>query len=210
MLNKILWVMPSLCFLSGCAIWDAGYTDNKPITRYAVNAMDKVPITFSVEMEAERSDVFALPTVKSLRMNIKGALEETGLFSNVSYGRKDETNPYHIAFVFRQAGMCESDSFAVGFLAGYSLFLIPTGEVYTFDGSAVLSLEGKPIYSTAKAEEIRCLIWLPMAPVGLFMNSWTVWHCLEKGSVRALVEDIALEHKKRFLKDSAITVIEDR
>lgn len=53
--------------LSGCVIWDAGYTENKPVSRYVVPPADKFPITYSVSMSAERDDVFALPEVKGLR-----------------------------------------------------------------------------------------------------------------------------------------------
>lgn len=95
--------------------------------------------------------------------------------------------------------MTVDDSMAVGLLAGYTFLLVPTVEVITFDVSAVLSLNGKPIYSTAKAEEIRCLVWLPLAPTGLFMNSWTAWHYAELGTVNALVNDIATYHKRHFL-----------
>lgn len=193
--------------LSGCIIWDAGYTENKPVSRYEVPSADKFPITYSVSMSAERDDVFALPEVKGLRKKIENALMATGMFSEVLYGAKGGQDSYHIEFSFRQSGLREDQSMLVGFLAGYTLFLVPTGEVLTFDGSAVLSLQGKPIYSTAKAEEIRCLNWLPLAPIGLFMNSWTVWNALETGSVNALCETIAHEHKRRYLKDSDVVKI---
>ena len=71
--------------LSGCVIWDAGYTENKPVSRYVVPPADKFPITYSVSMSAERDDVFALPEVKGLRKKIEDALLATGMFSEVSY-----------------------------------------------------------------------------------------------------------------------------
>ncbi len=74
--------------LSGCVIWDAGYTENKPVSRYVVPPADKFPITYSVSMSAERDDVFALPEVKGLRKKIEDALLATGMFSEVSYGAK--------------------------------------------------------------------------------------------------------------------------
>lgn len=205
----IAWLLPVL-LLSGCAIWDAGYTENKPVTSYRVSDADRVPITYSVSMKSERSDVFALPDQKGLCNKIENALRETGMFSEIQYGAKRGTDSYHIEFSFHQAGTSVEDSIAIGLLAGYTFLLVPTGEVFTFDGTAVLSLQGKPIYSSAKAEEIRCLIWLPMAPLGLFMNSWTVWHFLEKGSINALCESIAEEHKRRFLNNADIAVIEKK
>lgn len=198
MKNKMAILATLPVILSGCSIWDAGYTENKPITRFSVANINKCPITYSVSLISERGDVFALPDIKSLRTNIEKALGNTGMFSEIHYGPSGGDDSYHVEFAFHQGGMNKEQSMAVGFLAGYTLLLIPTGEVITFDGTAVLSIKGRPIYSVAKAEEVRCLIWLPMAPVGLFMNSWTIWHFAEKGTVNALCEAIAQEHKKRF------------
>jgi hypothetical protein len=210
MLSKILFVVLVLLFVSGCAIWDAGYTENKPVRRYRVSSIDKVPITYSVSMKSERGDVIALPDIESLRKNVERALKDTGMFSEIHYGTKGGADSYHIEFSFHQGGISIEDSMAVGLLAGYTFLLVPVGEVFTFDGSAVLSLQGKPIYSTAKAEEMRCVIWLPLAPIGVFMNSWSVWYYLEKGSVNALCEAIAQEHKRRFLKDSNVVEIKEK
>ena len=204
MQDKISLIAVILLLLPGCIIWDAGYTENKPVTRYSVANIDQLPITYSVSMISERGDVFALPDIKSLRSNIESALGNTGMFSEIHYGSKDGEDSYHVEFSFHQGGMNEEQSMAVVFLAGYTLLLIPTGEVLTFDGTAVLSIKGKPIYSVAKAEEVRCLIWLPVAPAGLFMNSWVIWHYTEKGIVNALCEAIAQEHKRRFLCNAKV------
>ena len=198
-----------LLFCRGCIMWDAGYTSNKPIDKYAMSASEKIPISYSVSLDLARTDIIAAPDVKELTQKIESALRETDLFSEISYGKKDGKDSYHIEFTFRQAGMSVADSMAVGLLAGYSLLLIPTCELLTFDGTAVLTLQGTPIYSTAKPEELRCLIWLPMAPFGVFMNAWTVWHYAEKGTVNALVNDIADFHKRRFLKDVDVKVIKE-
>lgn len=210
MLSKIILAVLALLSVSGCAIWDAGYTENKPVGHYSVPSVDKVPITYNVSMKSERDDVIALPDIESLRKNIERALKETGMFSEIHYGAKGGADSYHIEFSFHQGGTSIEDSMAAGIVAGYTLLLLPVWEVVTFDGSAVLSLQGKPIYSTAKAEEMRCVVWLPLAPVGIFMNSWSVWHYLEKGSVNALCEAIAQEHKKRFLKDSNVVEIKEK
>ncbi len=207
MKNNLSFVVPVVTLLSGCVMWDAGYTENKPVTRYAVPQSDKVPITFSVNMQADRSDVFALPTAQDLRERLEAELRSTGVFSDVKYGTKGGSDSYHVEFDFKQAGMTPEQSMAVGLLSGYTLLLIPTCEVLSFDGTAVLSLQDKPIYSTAKAEKLCCLIWLPMAPVGLFMNSWSIWFFTERGTVRALVEDVVAEHNRRFLKNSDVSVI---
>ena len=200
--SKIMCAILFLLTISGCAIWDAGYTENKPVRRYGVSFADKVPITYNVSIKSERSDVLALPDLKSLRANIERALKETGMFSEIHYGDKGGADSYHIEFSFHQGGSTIEQSQVVGLLGGCTLLIVPVGEVITFDGSAVLSLQGKSIYSTAKAEEMRCVVWLPLAPIGIFMNSWSAWHYLEKGSVNALCDAIAQEHKKRFLRNA--------
>ncbi len=196
--------------MTGCVLWDAGYTENKPVSMYAVSQEDKVPISYSVSVEIERNDdddEVAFPTWSGLREKIEAALRATGMFSEVDYAAKGGDDSYHIEFVFRQSGTSVDKAQKIGILAVYTLLLVPTGEVLTFDGSAVLSIKGKPIYSTAKAEELRRLIWLPMAPVGVFMNDWVVWHFAEKGTVNALCEEIAQEHRRRFLQNAKITKI---
>lgn len=117
---------------------------------------------------------------------------------------------FHIKFRFLQAGTSAEDAQAIGLLAGYAFVLVPTGDILTFDGSAVLSIKGKPIYSTVKAEELRRLIRLPMTPVGTFMNDWVVWHFAEKGMVNALCKEIAQEHRRRFLQNAKITKIVEK
>ena len=196
--------------MSGCAIWDAGYTRNGPVVRYSVSEKDKTPITYSVSIKTLRENIFAAPNYKGLRLKIEDAFRETGLFSEVIYGEKGGSDSYHAEFIFQQAGVTAEQSMGVGMLAGYSLLLIPAWEVFTFDGTAVLSIQDKPIYSISQAEEVRCLIWLPMTPVGLFMNAWTVWHFVEKGTVNALVNEIALKHKNSFLKESNDTLLEGK
>ena len=200
MRNKDLFFAAlSAALLSGCAMWDAGYTENRSVTKYRVNMANKYPITYSVTMSTTRDDIIAVPTSVSLREMIEASLTETGLFSDIAYGSKKGEDSYHIEFTFRQAGMLQEETGNATSLAASTLFLVPIGEVLTFDGTATLCLREKPIYSTAKAEEIRCLNWLPMAPVGLVMNSWTVWFWIERGTVHALVNDIAREHCRRYL-----------
>ncbi len=189
----------ALLLLPGCIIWDAGYTPNEKVMPHAIHEDAKIPITFSVSMQSEREDVFALPTGQSLNRKISEGLARTGLFSNAYYAPENPTG-YHVVFNFHQAGATEEQSVSIGLIAGYTLCLIPVGEIFTFDGSAIVMLKGKPLFTTAKAEEIRCVIWLPLAPFGLFMNSWTIWPCIERGVVNALVNDIAAFHEETFVK----------
>lgn len=210
-MSSRIFFLPLLALvLTGCVLWDAGYTENKPVSMYAVPQDEKVSISYSVSVEIERDDddEVAFPTWSSLREKIEEALRATGMFSEVVYAAKGGEDSYHIEFRFHQAGTSAEDAQAIG---GYTFVLVPTGEILTFDGSAVLSIKGKPIYSTVKAEELRRLIWLPMAPVGIFMNDWVVWHFVEKGTVNALCEEIVQEHRRRFLQNAKITkIVEER
>jgi len=200
MKSRFLAAVAIAAILTGCMVWDAGYTENNDIIETQLSVDDRVPISYDVVLGLERDDIIAAPEIQELRDKIEAGLKGTGLFSEILYGKGDAEDSYHISFRFRQSGMTEEDSIGVGMLSGSTLLLVPTVEIVTFDGTAILSLKGEPIYSTAKAEELRCLIWLPLAPAGLFMNSWTVWHYAEKGMVNALVNDIAMYHKKRFLE----------
>ena len=200
MRSKIFILSIVLCGLTGCMIWDAGYTTNLPVTTNTIDSFYQTPITYTVTCKYRRNDIFAFPTEKSLRDKIEKALKRTGLFSSVRYGQESDKAAYHIEFTFYQGGTRISQSARIGMFAGYTLCLIPCGETFTFDGAAKLYLQGGAIFSTAKAEQERCMIWLPLAPIGLFMNSWTACSAMENGTVNALVEEVANEHKRRFLK----------
>ena len=50
-----------LILMSGCAVWDAGRTDNAPVSVYQASVDEKIPITYSVSMECERNDIIAMP-----------------------------------------------------------------------------------------------------------------------------------------------------
>lgn len=196
-----LAILALLLMLSGCIVWDAGDTDNRPIAMNQISADEKVPITYSVSLEVERPDIIALPGLPSLRNKIGAALRSTGLFSSVR--DNDNDGSYHVKFSFRQSGMSEAESAAVGLLSGFTLLLVPTWETYTFDGTVELSLDGKSLYSSVKNEKMRCVIWLPMAPFGLFMNSWTAWSSIEEGNINALVNEVAECHRKNFSSEKA-------
>lgn len=187
-----------LCF-SGCIVWDADYTKDSPVRNSEARVDQKVPIGYSVELKREGAEVVASPNLLGLREKIEGALKATGLFSDISYGEKGLEDSYHLTFRFRQGFVEEDPSSVLGVLSGCTFTAIPNVEISTFDGIAELSLQGKIIYTTVKAEEIRYFIWLPMAPVGLFMNSWSAWDSAETGTINALVNDVADFHKGKFL-----------
>lgn len=199
-MKRCIFVLIVICFvLSGCIVWDADYTPNWPVTQYSVSEYSKVPITYSMHFGYSHSDLIGLPSEKELQEKVETALQATGLFSMIQCTNEIDRDGYHVDFLFFQGGMNWLESDLLGRFLGATFCLIPCVEVFTFDGSAYLYLQGKSIYSTAKAEEQRTLFWLPLAPVGLIMNDWRAWNNIVEGTVNALVEDIAEVHQKRFL-----------
>ena len=197
-----LWLITVFTVVfQGCVEWDAGYTNNDDVVKYMVSNDIKVPITYSLSNIKNRNDEPGMSDVKGLRDRIETALIATGLFSEVSYGEKGGADSYHAEFHIRQDGMTIDQSVGLGLALGYTFVLIPMGEVFTLDSYAVLYLQGKPIYSTAKTEEYRRLWWLPVLPAGIVLNPWVVWSQIENGNVNALVNDISDYHKKRFLEN---------
>ena len=181
---------------SGCMMWDAGYTENGPVSRYDVPEVDQVPITYGISLCLDTPDLAGAPSEQSLSVKIENALKETGAFSSVGYGTSAGEDSYHIEFSFKQSMMDTREAAALVAICSYTL--IPVYEIWMFDMTAILSIKGKPIYSTAKAEEMHCLIWLPTLPVGLVMNPWMVMHYIEDGMLNAMVNDIVKEHCRRY------------
>ena len=193
MRNKLLLlaaVMPLL--FSGCIVWDGGYTANGPVRTYAAPADQRVPLTFQLTLEMTGSGHYGEPTVNDLQERISLALRQTGLFSEVKYGTPAEGDKgYYVQFAFKQAGMNQDDDSDVAAMSLALLFCVPTFSISTFDASATLIRQDKPIYSTVKAEELRTMYWLPLIPAGFFLNDWTGWDAVKQGAVNALVNDIA-------------------
>lgn len=208
--KKVLFiVLPLMGFCGGCICWDAGYTSNTSIVKHMIDVNEKLPITYKVLCSKNIFDEPGMPDTKELQRKVESALLATGLFSEVTPSENPGANSYHVEICFHQGGMTEDQSAAAGYLLGCSLVLIPGMELFTFDGTAVLYLQGKPIYSTIKAEEYRRLWWLPTLPLSVFLNPWSIWNSIEYGNVNALVNDIADFHKGRFLKDVNVLVLKD-
>jgi len=180
-------------------LWDAGYTDNVAVTPAGVSAYEKVPITYSLNVTTSVGEAGDMAKSFDVRERIEEALRTADLFSEVTYGNKDGEDSYHVHFDVRFSPTTQDKMFGHILLSEFTLLLIPNGDVEGLDVTATLYLKGKPIYATAKPEELRYLIWLPLAPVGLVMNSWTVGGAIVKGSVNSCVNDIVREHRKRFL-----------
>ena len=193
-----------LSLLSGCFLYDCGYTRNDDTDIYMTDAANKMPISYSLKFATSLpSDSPGSPTVKSIRTKIEEALKETGLFSEVYYGDNREKG-YHIDFTYNDYGYNEEDALARAFVYVYTLFLIPIPEHVSCDMSAVLYLEGNPIWSTAHTEKCRCIVWIGALPAGLVLNYWSVWRSIEYNIVRATVNDLTKEHIRRYLDPSSV------
>ena len=78
--NTLMYISCFSFLLTGCIVWDAGYTDNVPVERYEIDVGERIPITYSVSLKMERSDIIAAPDWKSLKDKIGKALKDSGLF----------------------------------------------------------------------------------------------------------------------------------
>ena len=190
---------------SGCVCYDVGYTTNMPVRKYDVPEAFKYPITYSVDVKYSRGDWIGVQDRKDLCNMIEDSLMESGVFSTVSPG--DKGPGYHVEFVFNYDGTPVDESMAIGFISGYTFCIIPTCEVCTMDGTAKIHIKEDTIYGVGKAEEMRCNIWLPLAPFGTVYNAWTMQFWAARGNVHALVNDIVQEHIHRYLQDVEIREI---
>ena len=193
-----------LPFLSGCFHYDCGYTRNDDTDIYKTDASNKMPISYSLKFDTSLPfDYPGSPTVKSIKTKIETTLKETELFSEVYYGDEGEKG-YHIDFTYNDSGFNREEENARAFLCGYTLLLIPVPAQFSCDLSAVLYLEGKPIWSVAHTEKCRRVIWIGALPAGLVLNYWSVWRSIEYNIVRSTVNDLTKEHIRRYLDPSSV------
>ncbi len=201
-LYLLLFVLP---FLGGCVMYDCGYTANASIREHEVSPRQKVPVTFSVELVDYWNihipiNSFWAPSRHELSQKVKDALEETGLFSTIKEVPSKTPGRYHFAFQFNARGSDDRDSFGAGILAGMTFFLVPAWEDAGFDGSVVVSLRKRAVFSRGAAEKQKCFGWLPLAPLGIFANGAVAWHFTEKGVINHLVNSVAAYHHETYCK----------
>ncbi|MBR4652231.1 MAG: hypothetical protein IKO72_02630 [Kiritimatiellae bacterium] len=192
-------------FLSGCFLYDCGYTRNDDTAIYKTDSSNKMPISYSLKFDTcfPANDAPGTPTVKSIKAKIDEALKETGLFSEVSYGNRDDKG-YHIEFTYNDSGFSYDEAYAKAFVYVYTLFMIPIPENYSADMSAIVYLEGKPIWSVAHTEKCRYIVCWYALPAGLVFNYWSVWRSIEYNIVRSTINDFTREHIRRYLDPNFI------
>lgn len=194
-----------LPLMGGCILYDCGYTSNDSVREYEVNAWQKVPVSFSIELSSRCAidylDESEWSTSRlTLSRKVKEALEETALFSTVQEQPEELPGGYHFTFRFVLSTMDNSKVSSLGTFAGSTLFLIPAWIDAGFDGTAVVHLRTHTVYSIGAAEKIKCFIWLPLMPLGLFANEAVAWHFTEKGVINHLVNRVAAYHYETYCK----------
>ena len=203
-MKKLFLILLLASFLSGCFLYDCGYTRDDDTAIYKLDAENKMPIPYSLKFSTSLPpDSIGSPTGKSIRTKIEESLKESGLFSEVLYGDKTEKG-YHIEFTYNDSGMTQEEMVARAFLYVYTLFLIPIPENVSCDLTAVLYLEGRPIWSAAHTEKCRCIVWIAGLPAGIILNYWSVWRSIEYNIIRSTVNDLSQEHIKRYLDPSTV------
>ena len=194
-----------LPFLSGCFLYDCGYTRNDDAAIYKTDQSNKMPISYSLKFNTcfPANDAPGSPTLKSVKAKIEESLKETGLFSEVLYGDKDDKG-YHIAFTYNDSGFSHDEAYARAFVYAYTFFMIPIPENYSADISAVVYLEGSPIWSVAHTEKCRIIVCWYALPAGLIFNYWSVWRSIEYNIVRSTINDFTKEHIRRYLDPDSV------
>lgn len=183
---------------AGCVLVDMGYTENEDIRSSALNSARRVDITYSCAFDSLHQEYLGAPEISELIEQLREKMLETGLFRSVSYS--ENPTDYHVMFKFYLYGLTEKESSDSSFASIALGFAIPIWQDTHFDGSAQLYLKNIQVASSAKAEVLRCYKWLPCLPFGLIWNPWTGWNMVADGVLNALVNDIADEHRRQFLR----------
>lgn len=192
--------------LSGCFVYDCGYTRNDDLVTYKAGESDKMPISYSLDFSTcFPYDSLGTPTEKSIKWKIDKALKDTGLFSEVTYGDKN-SDGYHLSITYRDGGFDQNESMGRVLVYVYTLFMFPIPENYGADLQATLYLKGKPIWAVAHTEKARYIVCWYALPAGIVMNYWSVWRAIEFNLVNATLNDLTQEHIRRFIPEAEIYV----
>lgn len=204
-MKKVFLTAILLPFLSGCFLYDCGYTRNDDTAIYKTESSNKMPVSYSLKFYTcfPSGGSFGSPTVRSIKTKIEESLKETGLFSEVLYGDKDDKG-YHIEFTYNDSGYSYEVAFVRRIMYLYSFFMIPLPENYSVDLSAIVYLEGRPIWSVAHTEKCRVIVCWYALPAGLIFNYWSVWRSIEYNLVRSTINDFTKEHIRRYLDPNSV------
>ena len=155
-----------LSLLTGCICFDCGYTPNQDIKRYSYSENDKYPVTYSIDLGSSKDGFAHYLVLSDLRDKIEERLKETNLFSEVRYVSQREKDGYHIDFNFSPGGLSSNQQAALGLVAGYTFLTVPVWDDSFLDLQTIVYTNNEKAFSICSAEKGRCLIWLPLLPIG--------------------------------------------
>ena len=206
MKTKLAFLLLIVCLallLQGCTCINFGYTNNHSLDVYNSKPVSqKYDVTFSIYYFNARNDIIGAGDKEDFQKRIKENLLKTGLYSKVTCVPIDKPSPYHYHFNVIYDVPSVETSFAVGFLSGYTLLIVPTWETATLDISGMVFLNGKMVHSTATPEIIRCYYWLPLLPVGLIWNTWFAFGYVEGKMIKYVLNDLNNYHYSHYVNSS--------
>jgi len=184
--------------LSGCLSFTNGYCEGGDVVQTNTPKSKQVPLSYSVVFtQCQGTDrPIAGYSPEKFRKRIGEALMKTGLFSSVQYSPEVRDDAYHVHFEFQRAGTSTANAIFAGIVSGWTLFLIPTGEDFTLDGSAEVYLRGKAIGGLAEAERVRVIYWLPFLP--FFISGLVSVDYMDGKVVNSIVNDVVKFHIQEF------------
>ena len=162
---------------SSCATITTSYTPktNNKILPIIENE-DKKDITFSVSY----SDLSGLDTVNgqikretTIVKTLRKIFNKTNLFKKIKYTIENEKGDYHYHIDIKVSGTTPIDRYALAYMSGSSLMLIPIWLNFNIDASMFVYKENKEIYSITTVERIRDIYWLPTIILTPFLNHLT-------------------------------------
>ena len=188
---KLILLLIALCgtfFFSGCMVLDRGFTPNKPVACYDVGADKQIDITYDVQVSSYNLASFERHSIQDrLRERIDEALKETRLYRSVKQASLPGMNCRHYVFHFQCWTTNPGLQALLGFCSGLDFCLIPVYVERTLDGSVTVFENGQRVRSDGTAEVVQATFWLPLLPVGVFLNDFVANASLERGVVHALV-----------------------
>lgn len=182
--------------LTGCITVPQNYTPSTKLTKNT--SLNRYDVSYSLSYASDGDESPGRASESRIREIIENKLKDCDYFSSVTYKNLTEKSRYHFHFIVHYS-MCPVDeSEAHGYFAGCTLFLIPTWQNMYLDVSAIILHNNKKIYSTSTSENLRCYIWLPLAPLGMIWNNWISWTVQEKKCINYLLNDITDFQKTNF------------
>ena len=181
-------ICSSFLFLNGCVTVPQSYTPSTSLNKNTCH--DKYDISYSLSYISDGDVSIGRASESRMREIIEKQLKQSNYFSSVTYQDPAEKSRYHIHFIAHYSMCPVNESAEHGLLVGYTFCLIPTWQNMYLDLSAVLIRDNRKIYSVSTSENLRCYIWLPLAPFGLIWNNWISWTVQEKKCINYLLNNI--------------------